>query len=161
VERKELHALASLIGLGAVFWWFSMRMLDGFAIVEQAPWKLFWVYIVTIVLSSIVAIAAGALTLGAKSFEDERDRAIALRAGRNERFFIIAAINVVVWQALAQDAFAAPWAPRIDFYSPAGLFFTLFVVLFRRRGRKARLHRRALSHAGGEGRRIMASSNAR
>lgn len=130
MERRELHALASLIGLGAVFWWFSMRMLDGFAIIEQSPSKLFWVYLVTIGLSSIIAIAAGALTLGGKSFEDERDRAIALRAGRNERFFIIVAINVVIWQALAQDVFAAPWAPRIDFYSPAGFFFVLFATLF-------------------------------
>jgi hypothetical protein len=106
-----------------------MRLLDGFSIVDQPASKLFGVYLTVIVLSSLVTIAAGALTLGSKSFEDERDRAIALRAGRNERFFIISAINVVIWQALAQDAFAADWAPRIDFYSPAGLFFTLFAIL--------------------------------
>ena len=130
MERRELHAVASLVGLGAVFWWFQMRLLDGFSIVDQPPMKLFAVYLTVIVLSSLVTIAAGALTLGARSFEDERDRAIALRAGRNERFFIIAAINVVIWQALAQEAFATDWAPRIDFFSPAGLLFTLFAILF-------------------------------
>lgn len=134
MTRAELNAIFSLIGLAGVFWWFQMRMLDGVTIVDQPASKLFWIYLVVIAVATIVEIliASGvALVFGKKSAgKDERDHAIEARAGQFERYFIIVAINVLLWQALMEGLMDGHALPRIDLTSLPTLFFALFSVLF-------------------------------
>lgn len=132
--RAERYALFSLIGLGAVWWFFQMRLLDGWTVVDQPPGRLFFTYILVIGLATLAeGLAAGVTRLfgrGDAVDKDERDRAIEARANQNERVFIIAAVNVVVWQLLAEGAFAGHVLPRYDLTEPSVLFFVLFSVLF-------------------------------
>ena len=132
ITRTEWQAWASLLLLGAVFGWFQMRMLDGFAVVDQSPRKLLGVYIVVIAAMTIAEIVIAALSkgFGGKVRRDERDIAIEARANQNERLFIIAAVNILLWQALMEGAFAGHALPKIDLTSLPVLFFWLFAVLF-------------------------------
>lgn len=133
MSRAEQYAWASLLGLVAVFWWFQMRMLDGFKIVDQAPASLLGVYFVVIAATTVIEIAlASIFRMGSKKsdFHDERDIAIDRQAGGVERVFIIAAVNVLIWQALMEGVFAGHDLPKIDLSHLPTLFFALFFVLF-------------------------------
>lgn len=130
----EKYAWASLVALGAVFWFFQMRLTDGWSIPDQSAGRLFWAYCVTIGLSIVAEIIiASTLSLrgrGAGLEKDERDVAIELKANQAERVFIIVAINVIVFQLLAENAFSERALPRIDLTRPEVLFFALFTALF-------------------------------
>lgn len=130
-EGRALAQLAVTLGLAA---WFQMRMMDGWTIVAQPASKLLSVYVVVLVIATIAAMvieAAGAsLTRGRGVEQDERDHAISARAGQNERFFILAGVNVLIWQALMEGVFAGHNLPAIDLLSLPTLFFCLFAVLF-------------------------------
>jgi hypothetical protein len=131
ITRTEWQSWASLAALGGVFWWFQMRMLDGFTIVDQPAGKLLGVYFTVIALSTFAEILIAALDArGGKVVKDERDHAIEARANQNERFFIIAAVNVLVWQALWEGAFAGHALPKIDLGSLPTLFFWLMTILY-------------------------------
>lgn len=132
ITRMEARAGASLLVLAAVFWWFQMRMLDGMTVVDQSAGKLLGVYVVVIAAMTVAEIIIATLTSGAggRIERDERDSAIEARANQNERLFIIAAVNVLIWQALMEGAFAGHVLPTIDLTSLPVLFFWLFAVLF-------------------------------
>ena len=131
MSRAEQYSWASLAGLAAVFWWFQMRMLDGFTIVDQSALRLFGVYIAVITASTALEIAIAALvSRGRPPEKDERDDAIEARANLNERIVIIAAVNVVIWQALMEGMFSDHALPHIDLTSLPTLFFVLFAILF-------------------------------
>jgi len=133
VSRAEQYAWASLLGMLAVFWWFQMRMLDGLDIVDQTPSALFGVYIVVLAATTAIEIALGSIFRGRGArpvLEDERDIAIDRQAGGVERIFIIAAVNVLIWQALMEGVFAGHNLPKIDLSHLPTLFFALFCVLF-------------------------------
>ena len=134
MSRAEQYSWASLAGLAAVFWWFQMRMLDGWTIVDQPATRLFGVYVVVIAASTIVEIiivTGLSAVSGRKELEkDERDHAIEARANLNERLFIIGAVNVLIWQALMEGVFAGHALPRIDLTRLPTLFFFLFAILF-------------------------------
>lgn len=131
MSRAEQYSWASLVALCAVFWWFQTRMLDGWTIVDQSPGALFEVYIVVLVASTAIEIAIAALLPRGKSVEkDERDHAIEARANQNERVFIIAAVNILIWQALWEGVLEGHSLPKIDLTSLPILFFYLFAILF-------------------------------
>jgi hypothetical protein len=134
ISRNEAQAVAQLAVLLALAAWFQMRMMDGWTIVEQPAPKLLGVYVVVLAVSTIAAIvieAVGAnLTRGRGAAQDERDYAISARAGQHERFFILAGVNVLIWQALMEGVFAGHALPAINLLSLPTLFFCLFMVLF-------------------------------
>lgn len=131
ITRTEWQAWASLAALAAVYWWFQMRMLDGIEVVDQEPAKLLWVYFVVIALSTLAEILIAALGgSGRAVLKDERDHAIEARANQNERFFMLAAINVLIWQALWEGAVAGHIVSKIDLTRLPVLFFWLFTILF-------------------------------
>ncbi|MEK7266795.1 MAG: hypothetical protein AAB227_11930 [Pseudomonadota bacterium] len=134
MSRAEQYSWASLAGLAAVFWWFQMRMLDGFAVVDQSAETLTGVYIGVIVASIVIEIATAllldAVNGGKKEIRDERDILIDARAGLNERLFIIVAVNALVFQALMADYIKDHAAPHIDLLHLPTLFFALFATLF-------------------------------
>jgi hypothetical protein len=131
MTRTEWQAWASLAALLAIYWWFQMRLLDGFEVVEQPARELLGVFFVVAVLSTLSAIAIGAIGTGArKVVSDERDHAIAARANQNERFFIIAAVYVLLWQALMEGVFTGHALPKIDLTSLPVLVFWLLTILF-------------------------------
>ena len=120
--------LAVTLALGA---WFQMRMMDGWTIVDQPASDLLGVYFVVLAISTIAGIAiAGVAARKDRIDEDERDLAIRAQAGRNERYFVIAAVNVLIWQVLMEGVFAGHDLPSIDLQSLPTLFFALFAVLF-------------------------------
>ena len=130
MSRSEQYSWASLLALTAVFAWFQMRMLDGVSIVDQPARKLLDVYLLTLVALVFTETAIASL-LGARTETmDERDHAIEARANLNERLFLIAAVNVVIWQALMEGAFAGHDLPRIDLGRLPTLFFVLASILF-------------------------------
>ncbi|HBK93030.1 MAG TPA: hypothetical protein DDZ68_15305 [Parvularcula sp.] len=133
ITQAEAKAWASLAALCAIFFWFQMRMMDGWAIVDQSARDLLSVYVVVLAMTTIAGIVIGSIGArkgGGRIEADERDLAIEARANQNERFFIIAAINVLIWQALMEGAFAGHALPRIDLGRLSTLFFLLFAVLF-------------------------------
>lgn len=134
MAKAEKYAWASLIAMAAVFSFFQMRMLDGWSIPEQAAGKLFWAYGATIGLATIAEIII-ALVLAAGDRagvpeKDERDIAIELRASQVERWVLLVAVNVIVFQILADNAFENHIFPRYDLTRPEVLFFVLFTALF-------------------------------
>lgn len=134
MARAEQYSWASLVALVVIFGWFQMRMLDGWAIVDQPATTLFGIYLGVIAAAILAEIAiAGGLRLlsrGQAIERDERDLAIEARANQNERIFIIAAVNVLVWQILWEGMWAAHARPPIDFTRLPALFFVLFALLF-------------------------------
>ncbi len=131
MSRAEQYSWASLVGLCAIFWWFQARMLDGFSIADQSAGDLFEVYVVVIAVSTFVEIVIAAVLAPGKSIEkDERDHAINALANQNERYFLIIAVNVLVFHLLADAAFGNHILPRIDLTQHATLFFLLFSLMF-------------------------------
>lgn len=131
MTRTEWQAWASVAGLAAVYWWFQMRMLDGFQVVDQSAARLLGVFMVVIALSTLAEILIAMLGAGGgKVAKDERDFAIEARANQNERLFIIAAVNVLLWQALMEGVFAGHALPKIDLTSLPVLVFWLLTILF-------------------------------
>ena len=102
MTRTEWQAWASVAGLAAVYWWFQMRMLDGFQVVDQSAARLLGVFMVVIALSTLAEILIAMLGAGGgKVAKDERDFAIEARANQNERLFIIAAVSASSQPVLA------------------------------------------------------------
>lgn len=134
MARAEQYSWASLVALVAIFAWFQMRMLDGWAIVDQSAPTLFGVYLFVIAAATIAeGVIAGLLWLlgGRHGIErDERDHAIEARANQNERIFIIAAVNVLIWQAIWEGMVGVYGLPRIDLTRLPALVFALFALLF-------------------------------
>ena len=134
MARAEQYAWASLVAIVAVFGWFQMRMFDGWTIVEQPASTLFGVYLGVIALATVAEFAiAGGLRLlsrGQAVERDERDQAIEARANQNERVFIIAAVNVLIWQALWEGMWAAHARPVTDVTRLPVLIVVLFALLF-------------------------------
>jgi len=131
ITRTEWEAWGSLIVLAAVFWWFQMRMLDGFTIVDQSAGRLLGVFFVVIAATTVAEILIAIVGPdGRKVAKDERDHAIEARAGQNERLFLIVAINVLIWQALWEGAIAGHVFPKIDLTRLPVLFFWLLTILF-------------------------------
>lgn len=131
MAKAEVRAILSLLALGAIYWWFQMRMLDGAAIADQPASALLGVYIVVLAAATFAEIAInGGFAVAARGIEkDERDLVIEAKAASNERFFIIAAVNVLIWQALMEGLYASHHLPRIDLTSLPTLIFALFTVL--------------------------------
>ncbi len=134
MSRAEQYSWASLAGLCAVFWWFQMCMLDGWAIVDQPPSALFEIYIGVIAASIAMEIVIASM-LGARRGKeavekDERDHAIDARASLNERLFVIAAVNVLIWQALWEGVMEGHLLPKVDLSHLPTLVFALFSILF-------------------------------
>ncbi len=131
ITRTEWQAWASLAALGAVYWWFQMRLLDGFEVVDQSAGKLLGVFVVVVTMSTLAEIMIASFGAGArKVVKDERDHAIEARANQNERLFIIAAVNILIWQALMEGVFAGHALPKIDLTSLPVLFFWLLTILY-------------------------------
>lgn len=130
MARAEQYAWLSLIALGAIYFWFQMRILDGWTVAEQSAQTLLWVYFVVIGLSTVAEIVIAATISRGKRLADERDRMIELMASQAERAFIIIAINALVWQALWEGALQGHRLPRIGLGHLPTLFFWLFTVLF-------------------------------
>lgn len=134
MARAEQYSWASLVALVVIFGWFQMRMLDGWAIVDRPATTLFGIYLGVIVAATLaeiaIAVALKLLSRGQAIERDERDLAIEARANQNERIFIIAAVNVLVWQILWEGMWAAHARSPIDFTRLPALFFVLFALLF-------------------------------
>jgi hypothetical protein len=134
VNRTEIQAWASLIALVAIFAWFQSRMMDGWSVVSHPPSALLGIYFAVLVLTTLTEtlIAATGVGLGAKRrvARDERDLAIDARASLNERLFIIAAVNVLVWQLMWEVVFPDHSPPLLNVASIPAMFFWLFAILF-------------------------------
>ena len=134
MARAEQYSWASLAALIAVFGWFQMRMLDGWIVVDQPASTLFGIYVGVIAAATVaeVVIAGGfkLLSRGQTVERDERDLAIEARANQNERIFIIAAVNVLIWHALWEGMWTTYARPFTDITRLSVLVFALFALLF-------------------------------
>ena len=130
MAQSERYAWASLAALAAIYWYFQMRLLDGLVVVDQSAERLLFVYFVTLALSTLAAIGLSAIIFRGRRSRDERDVAIEARAGQHERWFVIAAINVMIWHALWDSAFSGRAPAHVDLANLPTLFFWLFTILF-------------------------------
>lgn len=133
MAAAEKHAWGSLIALGAVYWYFQMRMLNGWIIVDTPPMKLLWLYITVVVLSIIAESIVAAIIANKKTGDiekDERDHFIESRANRAEHIFLIAAINIFLFHIIADQAYANHIFPRTDLTNINAVVFILFTLLF-------------------------------
>ncbi|MEL6360492.1 MAG: hypothetical protein AAFR21_05360 [Pseudomonadota bacterium] len=133
MAQAEKYAWVSLITTGIIYWYFQMRMLDGWEVVDQSPSRLLWVF-GTVVAMFIIAegVVAGFLASKGSDGEiekDERDLDIDRRAEQNASWFTIAALNVLIFQLIAQDAFEGHSFTRFDASSTSTLFFLLFSIV--------------------------------
>ena len=133
MSEHEKFAWASLVASAAVWAFFGMRLTDGGRVVEVGVPHLVWTYAATVVLM-VVAQSVIAAVLARRpqgiAFKDERDHAIAERAGRLEGSVVLVLINVLVIHALADAAFARHALPRFDLASLPTLVFALITTLF-------------------------------
>ena len=132
MTQAEKYSWLSLITTGAIFLYFKMKMLDGWSVVDQSAERLIGVYVVVVILAIIAETALALFVAGARGAvtKDERDHSIEAKSNGNAYFFICAAVNVIVLQLLADEAFAGHILPRIDLTSPPTIFFALFAILF-------------------------------
>lgn len=133
MTRAEKYSTASLITSALIFWFFQMRMLDGWEVVEQSAGALVSLYITIVILFIISeAIIAGFYSgpgQGGEVEKDERDLLIEKTAEQNSSWFTIAAINILIIHLLANSFFEGHAFPRIDLTSMSTLFFVLFSIM--------------------------------
>jgi len=111
MSQHEKFAWGSLI-VGLLAWLFlTMRMTEGWVVVDASPRHMIWTY-GGVVLLMIVAHAVLAGVFGGGADKDERDLAIAARAERMEGLVVLVSVNVLIIHALAQAAFAGEPAAR-------------------------------------------------
>jgi len=138
MTQAEKYSWASLITTGAIYWFFQMRMLDGWQVVEQSPGRLVGVYIAIVIMTIIAeAVIAGAMAVLNKNGgieKDERDFAIEAKANQNAAIFLAAAINILIIQVLADAAYPANALPKfmsqLVMNTPSEIFFILFTLLY-------------------------------
>jgi len=133
MSQAEKYSWASLVTTGLIFWFFQMRMLDGWQVAEQTPGRLLVVYstvvIVFIIAESVIAGFVAARGGKHDIEKDERDIAIEAKANRNASYFTMAALNIVVIQMLAGQVYTESRLSFFDLTSTASIFFVLFAVL--------------------------------
>lgn len=141
MSEQEKYAWLSLISLGGIYFFFQYRLTDSWTVAEALPSNVFWTYVAVVnlaILAEIISMVTLRAARGGKpSLKDERDQLIEGKAGRNERFFILAAINVLVFAALAQATFEGyslfgfdlSRVPAILFWLMSTLFFGHFVKM--------------------------------
>lgn len=134
MAEREKYAWASLGATVLVYLYFQMRMMDGWAIVGASPRQMIGTYVTVIIMAIIAEIIIAAILAGARkgkiALADERDLAITAKAHRNEGYFGLAAINIVIIHVLAEDAYPGHIFPSIDLTTVPAIFFVLFSTLF-------------------------------
>jgi hypothetical protein len=133
MSEHEKYAWLSLIGSGLVWLFFEMRMLDGWQLADVSARHMLWTYVTVVVLMIVLhAVSAGIVAAQGRGDvqKDERDHAIEARADRIEGYVVLAAINVLIIQALAQTAYTGRSLARIELTSVPALVFALISVLF-------------------------------
>lgn len=135
MTRSETSHWISLAGVALALAYFVMRMTEGGQVVEQSGSALLWAYGSTVGLMIAVFIVAYGLEAvraerrahcGPET--DERDRAIAARAGRIELAFLGAALNVLIIMVLIERAgLDVGTLPRLEM--AADWIFALFAIL--------------------------------
>lgn len=133
MSRHEQFAWGSLLASVFIWLFLTMRMTEGWMIVDASPRHMIWTYGTVVVLMIIAhAVLAGVLAVraGGGADRDERDLAIAARAERLEGLVVLVAVNVLIIQALAQAAFADHVLPAVELGTLPVLFYALLTVLF-------------------------------
>ena len=131
-EKSAWWALAT----GLLIWgYLTMRMTDGWQVVELPPRIAINTYITVVVLAIIAASLPAILSAsssGDAEAMDERDRAIDAAGDRWEGYVVITVVNVIVIQALASAAYAdrQPSIALPDMRSATTLVFMLISTLF-------------------------------
>ena len=129
MSQHEKFAWGSLI-VGLLAWLFlTMRMTEGWVVVDASPRHMIWTY-GGVVLLMIVAYAVLAGVLDRGVAKDERDLAIAARAERIGGLVVLVAVNVLIIHALAEAALGEEMMPRIELSVLPVLFYALLTVLF-------------------------------
>ncbi|HRK71522.1 MAG TPA: hypothetical protein PLA85_08025 [Micropepsaceae bacterium] len=134
MSEQEKYAWLSLISLGGIYFFFQYRLTDSWAVAETLPSNVFWTYVAVVNLA-IIAEIISTITLraargGKPLLIDERDHLIESKAGRNERLFMLAAINVLVFAALAQATFEGYSLFGLDLSRVPAILFWLLSTLF-------------------------------
>lgn len=133
MAAAEKQAWASLIALGAIYYYFQMRMLAGWGLADLSAEDIFWVYISVVALSIIAEGVIAAFIANKKAGDiekDERDDAIEARATGAEHLFLVASINIFLFHIIADAAFANHIFPRADLTDLRAVVFILFSLLF-------------------------------
>lgn len=133
MSHHEKLAWGSLLASLLVWSFLTMRMTDGWMVVNASARHMIWTYAAVVILMIVAhALIAGILSAraGGEVGKDERDLAIAARAERIEGVVVMVAVNVLIIHALAQAAFAGHAMPDIDLGTLPVLFYALLTVLF-------------------------------
>lgn len=129
----EKSAWGSLLASLLAWAYLTMRMTDGWAVVDAGARHMIWTYAGVVILMIVAhAVIAGVLAARERepAVKDERDVGIEARAERIEGLVVMVAINVLIIHALAEAAFAGHALPRIDLGALPVLFYALLTVLF-------------------------------
>jgi len=133
MTMAEKHAWGSLIALGSVYYFFQMRLLDGWGVADVSSEHLFWTYILVIVFSIVAEGTIAAFFADKKTGnieKDERDYMIEARANSAEHLFLIVSINIMLFHIIADAAFDNHLFPSINLSDLPSLVFVLFSLLF-------------------------------
>lgn len=131
-EKSAWWAFAT----GLLIWgYLTMRMTDGWQVVELPPRIAIDTYVTVVVMAIVAAILPeilSAASSGETDTMDERDRAIDATGDRWEGYVVTAVVNVIVIQALASAAYPdrQPSIALPDLQSATTLVFVLISTLF-------------------------------
>ncbi|NNC35997.1 MAG: hypothetical protein HKO02_00960 [Hyphomonadaceae bacterium] len=141
MSPTEAYSWVSLLTTAGIFWYFYQRMWDGFQIVQHSPGGLIEIFVGLIIFTIIAhAVIAGIFSVqrnkgaGELDFEprekDERDIAIERKAEQYSHWFIYAAINVIIFHLLFENAYSPEYDPPFSVLGPSNMFFVLMGSLF-------------------------------
>lgn len=133
MSQAEKYSWLSLITTGFIFWFFQMRMLDGWQIVNASSGQMLRTYISVVILfiifESIIAGFTAARGDDKQIEKDERDLKIETRAEQYSLWFLTACINIAIIHLLANSFYEGHILPKIDLTHGPTLFFLLFSIL--------------------------------
>lgn len=135
VSRIEVRTLLSLLAALIAYGFFAQRLLDGLFVVDQPAQALLTALIGTVIIFVVAEIIIAAVmdrTPDGAVERDERDEAIAARAGLWDSAVVACAVNVMlihaILNALYQDRIRS--LPDIDLTHLPTLVFWLMTALF-------------------------------
>ena len=137
MTELEKYSWGSLITTGVIWFYFMSEMLTGWQVRDFPDGALVNIYIsliiAFIVLEIIMAIVLTAIHKGkwqhGGHIRDERDQHIARKATRNANWFVVVAVNMIIFVILFDSQYTAWFPIALEPLTKSAMFFVLMSTL--------------------------------
>ena len=140
MSSAEAYSWVSLLATAAIFAFFYQRMTHGLNVVQYSPGELMRLFIAVIIMTAIIhSIIAGVFAsrrkgnedLGFGEFEkDERDIEIERKGDRFAYWFVVTAINTIIFVLIFQYTMPIDYDPSVSVIEPSSMYFFLMATMF-------------------------------